>query len=123
MYRCKDCKREFEFVKIVFETHGLDTPPYERLRLCPYCGSSEYEREENTHCRFCGKRLREPGEYCSKECEEAGIRYYKREQKNRELFKSSKIAQAVTEVADYNKTHGTKYSYGRYFCLKEAGLI
>ena len=123
MYRCTDCKGEFDFLKIVFGTHGLDTPPYEKLKLCPYCGSSEYERRENMHCKFCGRRLKEAGEYCSKECEKAGRRYYEREQENCRIFKSSPVAMAVMEVADYNRAHGTKYSYGKYFSLKEAGLI
>ncbi len=123
MYRCTDCEKEFDYVKIVFETHGLDTPPYERRRLCPYCGSEEYERLENTHCRFCGARLKESGKYCSDRCRAAGERCYAAERENRRLFKNSPVAKAVMEVAEYNKSHGTKYSYGKYFTLKEAGLL
>ena len=114
---------KYLLVKIVFETHRLDTPPYERHRLCPHCGSSSYERLENTHCRFCGIRLQQPGEYCSDRCRDAGERYYKAQEENIAIFKNSPVAKAVREVADYNKEHKTKYSYGKYFSLKEAGLL
>lgn len=45
MYRCESCGCEFaedEF-DFVIETHGLDTPPYERIAVCPSCGSDNYE--------------------------------------------------------------------------------
>lgn len=123
MYRCTDCEKEFEFVKVVFETHRLDTPPFERQKLCPFCGSSDFIPLINTHCRFCGVKLRDEKEYCSDKCRQAGIKYYELERKNRKLFSESPVAKAVLEVSEYNKTHGTKYSYGKYFSLKEAGKI
>ena len=47
MYRCTDCNREFEYSEVVFETHGLDTPPFERRRRCPFCASPNFvERSE-----------------------------------------------------------------------------
>lgn len=45
MYRCLVCGCEFtedEF-DFVIETHGLDTPPYESIAVCPQCGDSYYE--------------------------------------------------------------------------------
>ncbi len=42
MYRCDNCKRHFNDAHIVEETHGLDTPPYERVAVCPFCESSEF---------------------------------------------------------------------------------
>ena len=45
MYRCNRCGNVFaddEF-NFVIETHGLDSPPYERIAVCPYCGSDFYE--------------------------------------------------------------------------------
>ncbi len=123
MYRCTDCEKEFEFLKIVFETHRLDSPPYERRKLCPHCGSGGYIRLENTHCNFCGAKLKKPGKYCSARCKEAGERYYERERENRKIFRNSPVAKAVMEVSEYNRINGTKYSYGKYFSLKEAGLL
>lgn len=57
MYRCGSCGHEFsedEF-DFVTETHGLDTPPYERFAVCPRCGSGDYEEyleEENDEQEF-----------------------------------------------------------------------
>ena len=123
MYYCKDCGEEFDFVEVVFETHGLDTPPYERIKRCPYCHGSNYEEKKNTHCSFCGSKLRNAGEYCSRRCEKAGEIYFARQTENRRKFASSPIAAAVREVAEYNRIHKTKYSYGQYFALKESKKI
>lgn len=118
MYRCTDCKMEFDFVEVVFETHGLSTPPYERIKRCPFCKSSDFEEIKNMHCRFCGSKLRHAGDYCSERCKKAGEKYFAAERENRRIFENSPIAAAVREVAEYNRTHGTKYSYGKYFALK-----
>lgn len=123
MYRCTDCAMEFEYVEVAFETHGLSTPPYERIKRCPFCRSTEYEEVKDPHCRFCGSRLRDTGEYCSDRCKKAGEKYFADQRKNRERFENSPIAAAVREVAEYNRLHSTKYSYGQYFVLKEAGKI
>lgn len=45
-YRCLDCGRIFEVPKEYTETHGLDTPPYETWRGCPFC-SGAYEPVKN----------------------------------------------------------------------------
>ena len=37
MLICLDCGAIFEQARIVFERHGLDTPPYEELLVCPRC--------------------------------------------------------------------------------------
>lgn len=121
MYHCTDCGAKFLYAEVVYETLGLDTPPYKRILRCPACHSDEIEEKEEYHCNFCGAKLREKGKYCSDRCREAGERYYAAEAKNREIFSSSPLAAAVREVDEYNKTHGTKYSYGQYFMLKDTG--
>lgn len=123
MYYCTDCKNKFEFVEIVFETHGLSTPPFERIKRCPICHSTDYEEVKNTHCKFCGSKLRVSGEYCSDRCAKAGRYYFELEKRNREKFKNSAIASTVREIAEYNRLHGTKYSYGEYISLKDGGKI
>lgn len=123
MYRCTDCAMEFEYVEVVFETHGLSTPPYERVKRCPFCRSAKYEEIKDPHCRFCGSRLRDTGEYCSDRCKKAGEKYFADQRRNRERFRNSPIAAAVREVTEYNRLHSTKYSYGQYFVLKEAGKL
>lgn len=44
-YICNVCENEFteDELDFVIETHGLDTPPYERIAVCPHCGSDDYE--------------------------------------------------------------------------------
>lgn len=121
MYCCTDCKAEFEFAEIIFETHGLSVPPYERIRRCPVCHSTEFNEKENYHCNFCGAKLREKGKYCSEKCEKAGEIYYAEQEKRRAHFIGSPIASAVREVDEYNRKNGTKYSYGQYFMLKDIG--
>ncbi len=123
MYHCTDCKRDFEFLEVVFESHGLDTPPFERRHRCPFCASPNFIEKENCHCHFCGSKMDTAGDYCSERCKKLGDLYFKEEAKNREIFKNSAVAKAVREVAKYNKENKTKYSYGRYFSLKEAGKL
>lgn len=118
MYRCQDCKAEFEYVEVVFERHGLDTPPYERIRLCPYCHSDHYEEIRNTHCRCCGSKLRVPGEYCSEDCRKAGEKLWERQRTREERRQASPLILAIKETEEYNKAHGTKLSYGQYVALK-----
>lgn len=53
MLICVECGALFEQAKIVLERHGLDTPPYEELCVCPHC------EETNIHqahcCDVCGE--------------------------------------------------------------------
>ena len=50
MYICESCERVFEEFDFVVEKHGLDTPPYEMIAVCPHCGSTDcddyYEDDE-----------------------------------------------------------------------------
>lgn len=41
-YFCNGCERFFAKEETRYETHGLDTPPYERYGVCPYCGSDNF---------------------------------------------------------------------------------
>lgn len=43
MYICESCEGEFEEAETVIETHGLDTPPYEKIAVCPYCGADDFK--------------------------------------------------------------------------------
>ena len=52
MLICLDCGAIFEQARIVFERHGLDTPPYEELLVCPRCESTEIHPAYR--CDVCG---------------------------------------------------------------------
>ena len=43
MYLCLDCGYIFSNPKTYTETHGLDTPPYEKYLACPVCGGAFVE--------------------------------------------------------------------------------
>ena len=53
MYRCENCGNLFEEGKqaVWEETHGLDSPPYEKWSGCPVC-KGDYE--EVYQCKECG---------------------------------------------------------------------
>lgn len=39
---CKDCARYFDKPKYCEEKHGLGSPPYERIAICPICESDNF---------------------------------------------------------------------------------
>lgn len=122
MYCCQDCKREFEYVEVVFERHSLSSPPYERIKLCPFCHSNNFSEIKENHCRFCGSRLRHEGEYCSSSCRKRGGELKKDEDRRREFLKDSLIMKAVAEVEEFNRLNNTNYSYGQYFAMKQGKI-
>lgn len=50
MYICLDCDELFEEPKRYVETHGLDYPPYETWKGCPYCGGVYEDAQECSRC-------------------------------------------------------------------------
>lgn len=52
-YKCLDCGHIFEEGEqaVWYETHGLDTPPYEKWSGCPLCKGSY---EKTIQCDICG---------------------------------------------------------------------
>ena len=40
MLICGECGSLFERARTIVERHGLDTPPYEELLVCPCCGET-----------------------------------------------------------------------------------
>lgn len=42
MYICSAYGCEFETPKTIINTYGFETPPYEEIEVCPYCGSEDY---------------------------------------------------------------------------------
>lgn len=54
MFICLECGTIFEEPKIFTETHGLDSPPYEKFYGCPRCGCSYAETYK---CDICGKYI------------------------------------------------------------------
>lgn len=47
---CVDCGCVFYEPKMIVETHGLDSPPYEIFAVCPKCGGSFTETKRCDHC-------------------------------------------------------------------------
>lgn len=118
MYYCNDCGYEFCEPEIQFEMHGLTSPPYEKLSVCPACKSGSISEKIKTHCRCCGARLaKEDTEYCSNICREKGEKLRNKERNRRKLQKSSPINQILKQASEYNKNHHTNYSYGQFVTL------
>ena len=55
-YQCHECDRRFEEPDFITEKHGLDTPPYEKIAVCPYCKGYFEEMQE---CKICGEYFTE----------------------------------------------------------------
>ena len=55
MLRCCQCGAVFDEPQRIYETHGLDTPPYETLYVCPSCKDTEICKA--VQCESCGKYL------------------------------------------------------------------
>jgi DNA-directed RNA polymerase subunit RPC12/RpoP len=70
-YECHNCGRRFEEPDIITETHGLDTPPYEKVAVCPYCHGYF---EEMYQCEICGEWFTD-AELTSGVCDECIYQY------------------------------------------------
>lgn len=53
MLICVECGSLFEHARQVYERHGLDTPPYEELHVCPACGGTNLHQAHR--CDVCGE--------------------------------------------------------------------
>ncbi len=43
MFRCLECGEKFREPIELIETHGLDTPPFEKIYVCPKCKGHGYK--------------------------------------------------------------------------------
>lgn len=59
MFICLNCGALFENPKIHTETHGLDSPPFEKRKGCPICTEAFVETPT---CDMCGEYITE--DYC-----------------------------------------------------------
>lgn len=101
MYFCENCGSSFE-----------------KNITCPFCNSNDIRVADFTHCRCCGARLIEgQKEYCSDECKKKGKILWERERRRKRLSLISPLNLVLKEIAEYNKQHNTKLSYGEYVAL------
>ncbi len=115
MYYCNDCKSKFEKPLIKAESHSLTCPPFEKVYLCPFCKTTNFEEMEIAHCRCCGARIIDnTGDFCSDKCRLRFEKLKTAEFKHKKQVNDSAIYKFVREVEEYNKLHNTKYSYGQY---------
>ncbi len=114
MYYCQDCGYEFVSPQKIFEKHSLEKPPFEMFFVCPSCKGVNYKEKTSTHCRCCGAKLTQAGDYCSSACRDAGRKMWEAEQKRKKLNFTNPIAVIVREVEEFNRKNGTNLSYGQY---------
>ncbi|MBR4099773.1 MAG: hypothetical protein IKK55_02155 [Clostridia bacterium] len=118
MYICLECNTVFENPKPLTETHGLTSPPYEVLYVCPACKGTNYKPQEIKYCHCCGARLNASRKrYCSTACENKGEKLRRQEQKRYKFLRESYIYKVVREVEEYNRRNNTRLSYGQYVAL------
>lgn len=118
MYRCTDCKKSFLNARVVYEKHGLGSPPYERRLVCPICGGEDLKECEVRHCRCCGARLPEGRyDYCNEACRVRGERLWSKQAQRRKKRESDPLCVAVAAVELYNREHKTRLSYGQYISM------
>ncbi len=116
MYYCHECKTHFKEVAKIIEKHGLSSPPYETVCVCPNCKGQNFEKEKSKYCRCCGAKLTSAQkEFCSSGCQNKGEKLFKKEKNHKQQQLESPIYSAVRQVDAYNKAHNTRLSYGRFF--------
>ncbi len=118
MFICNACGTEFSEAKILIETHGLTSPPFEKISVCPFCASSNFRETVFSHCRCCGARLRENEMgYCSDACKEKGEALRRKELKRLKERYNSPINEILRKRDEYNLSHNTRYSYGQFVAI------
>lgn len=87
-------------------------------------------RKEEGVCIYCGKMPPRSGKLVCADCTKKrklvdALRRGQRkgQRKARKPSKKMALDETLREIAQYNKTHGTNYSYGFYNVLKSRGLI
>lgn len=91
-----------------------------------YKNTTFNRRKEEGVCIYCGKMPPRSGKLGCAVCAEKRKLIDALRRKQRKARKPSKrmtLNETLREIAQYNKTHGTNYSYGYYDALKSRGLI
>ena len=115
MYYCNNCGGEFHSPKVLREMHGLNTPPYERLLVCPICKSDSFYEINTTHCRACGAKLSHEGsEYCSYVCKAKGEKLWQKQKLNIKLINEHPLFKKIRELERFNRENSMCLSYGQY---------
>lgn len=118
MYICNNCGNEFDSPAVIEEKHALETPPYEKIYVCPRCKTTDYENAEYRYCRCCGARLSQKDElYCSSRCESNGKKLYQKELAQKRQLADSPLYKLVREIESYNLKSQKRLSYGQYVSL------
>ena len=123
MYRCTDCKRDFERPLTLGERHNLSSPPYENIVCCPYCLGERIVEWGNFYCHCCGRRVAPEQEYCSDDCRRLYERLTRLEKMRNRIIHNFELNKAVREVDEYNRLNKKRLSYGEYFYKKGMGML
>ncbi|MBO7217962.1 MAG: hypothetical protein J6V50_04600 [Clostridia bacterium] len=119
MYQCKNCKEEFSLPVVDYHIHRDIN---KAVSYCPHCMSENISKIEVCYCAFCGENVvPKEQKYCDDTCKKLGEMLEKRRAEREKTVQQFNVQSAIKEVDDYNKAHGTNYTYGLYFALKGIG--
>ena len=119
MYICLECNYEFEKPVKLQEKHGLDTPQFEIICVCPKCKTTNYQEIMSQFCRCCGAKLKaNQYDYCSETCKKRGEQLWQKELKQKKLLEDNPLYKIIRENEKYNKQTGKNLSYGQFTALK-----
>lgn len=96
------------------------------MKNSTYKNNTFDRRKEEGVCIYCGKMPPRSGKLGCADCAEKrklNDALRKKQRKQRKASKKMTLNETLREIAQYNKTHGAKYSYGYYSALKFRGLI
>lgn len=118
MFYCVDCGHNFEKPKKSLERHNLNTPPFEKIYICPKCNSNNIKEKSIRYCRYCGRTLKyNTDKYCNDTCKNAGEKLWNKQYKRKAKENSNELNVILRETEKYNKEHGTNLSYGQYIAF------
>ncbi len=92
------------------------------LKTCITCCLHDVNNARKI-CKKCGKEFTSPSavaKFCSKECR---IVYTNQKSKNKKTPKKQTLDEVLAELNEYNRTHGTHLTYGKYQAMKFAEAL
>lgn len=90
---------------------------YKQCKQCEVCGKEYVTKSANSkYCSDCKKKAYNKRSYERRQ-------EVKKERTKKKRIKVDTLELKEKEIAEYNKLHGTHYTYGEYYAMKKLGKI